>query len=464
MAQSARSFFILCCARSGSTSLANILDTATNGTCAVEPYPGLHRASRQAMMGLLEDPEGELRRTILPRVSQALQSVEIYGEKDLTYGPFIPQMHQLLNCRFVFLKRDGRDVVRSMMDWHNRMFGTIYRECRDPGDLSDRAMAAASGLPAHEDLSDYSRPRPLPDHPLYQEWENLSREEMCAYYWATINDLFHDRLEQIPFSDWTELNYTEVESKEICDLASFLNLMGVDESHVSAMLNKRINSLTDRTKESNEYPSWQNWSSSQRDRFERIAGPTMARLGYFSKPELNWCPKHFQWPKEGKNVSVLSSEISGYLKEHSKRLSPTDISSTVAYSFNQRSEWLSRLRSVKKRHPEHLRMDCLSGKQHDVVISENLLNHSYDVDAHLKAITQAARKWLVVSCFASLDPEQNEHHYNFSAESGEHHNDLSLSRILEVMKQTGCTEIRIDPMGQKRSRQVQEVCMTARVA
>ncbi len=41
-------YFILSCARSGSTSLARILDTAGNGACVCEPVPNLNVESRLA--------------------------------------------------------------------------------------------------------------------------------------------------------------------------------------------------------------------------------------------------------------------------------------------------------------------------------------------------------------------------------------------------------------------------------
>jgi perosamine synthetase len=52
----ARSFFILTCARSGSTSLSKILNEAENGVCKVEPAPNLNRETRLAMDGRLADP------------------------------------------------------------------------------------------------------------------------------------------------------------------------------------------------------------------------------------------------------------------------------------------------------------------------------------------------------------------------------------------------------------------------
>jgi len=150
-------FILLSCARSGSTSLARILDEAVNGRCAVEPVPNLNRETREAMDGRLEDADGIVEATVVARAVERLEEVEVYGEKNVTYGPFVEKLYKRLDCRFVLITRDGRDVVRSLINWHEARFGTIYRECREPGNLMPEAVLAAARLPVHLDTSDYAR-------------------------------------------------------------------------------------------------------------------------------------------------------------------------------------------------------------------------------------------------------------------------------------------------------------------
>ena len=100
------SFFIVSCARSGSTSIANILNQASNCECIVEPTPNLNTETRLMMEGQLEDPIKLLQETIVKRVQES--KAEVYGEKNVTYAPFIKHLYDLLNCKFVFLTRDGR--------------------------------------------------------------------------------------------------------------------------------------------------------------------------------------------------------------------------------------------------------------------------------------------------------------------------------------------------------------------
>jgi hypothetical protein len=279
-----RIFFVVSCARSGSTSLASILNEASNGRCLVEPQPNLQRESRDLMDGRLLDPRAALRQKLFPRVLSQASQTEVYGEKDLTYGPFLRHIREELRCRFVFLRRDGRDVVRSLLDWHDKKFGTIYRECRQPGELTPLAREAAARLPVHLDTSDYLRPRPRPHEPLYEEWEDLSRFEMCAYYWSKINELYLDELEKLPAHCWTTLDYTRPAAADILRVADFLGLRGLREGRIEGLLGRRINSLADRRVVSNaQFPAWRQWPAELLGKFDRLAAATMRRLGYYPR-------------------------------------------------------------------------------------------------------------------------------------------------------------------------------------
>jgi hypothetical protein len=274
-------FFLVSCARSGSTSLTKILNAATNGKCLLEPGPNLSRETRDLMDGRLSDPRPALSRFMYPRI-HAAADMEVYGEKNLTLGPLIGYLHKDLSCRFIFIHRDGRDVVRSLIDWHDKKFGTIYRECREAGRLTAEARQTAARLPVHLDLSDYSRPRPLPGDPLAAEWEHLSRFEMCAYYWSFINQLLLRELGQLPQESWTTINYTAPQAEDIERVADFVGLTGLSKDTVQAMLDQRINSLEDRgVRASDPFPHWRDWPEDLRQRFDHLAARTMRLLGYY---------------------------------------------------------------------------------------------------------------------------------------------------------------------------------------
>src|SRR5688572_29337929 len=101
--------------------------------------PNLNAESRELIEGRLDNPHRVLAEQLMPRVAAALDDGAVHGEKNLTLGPFVPHLHTMLNCRFVWIVRDGRDVVRSLLNWHGEAFGNIYRECTEDDPLSDQA-------------------------------------------------------------------------------------------------------------------------------------------------------------------------------------------------------------------------------------------------------------------------------------------------------------------------------------
>lgn len=275
-----RAFFVVSCARSGSTSLARILDTASNARCLVEPMPNLNTESRDLMDGRLADPYRVVAEQVVPRVAAALDAGIIHGEKNLTLGPFVPHLHTLLRCRFVWIVRDGRDVVRSLMNWHTEAFGNIYRECVHADVLSPRAEAAVAQLPVDLDTADYARPRPLPGDPWHERWCTLTRFQMVAWYWAHINRLFAGALQTLPRGAWMRVDYTHVTVERVRELFDFLGLEGFDEGRVEDMLGRRINSLEDRFQARGPFPHWRQWTAEQQRQFDEIAGEQMSVLGY----------------------------------------------------------------------------------------------------------------------------------------------------------------------------------------
>lgn len=275
-----RIYFVASCARSGSTSLARILDTASNGRCLVEPMPNLNTESRELMEGRLADPYRVIAEQVVPRVAGALDAGVIHGEKNLTLGPFIPQLHALLRCRFVWIVRDGRDVARSLMNWHTEAFGNIYRDCAFDDPLSAQARAALAQVPPELDTADYARPRPLPGDPWRERWSTLSRFQMVAWYWSFINRLFANQLQQLPAEAWIRVDYSRITVERIGELFQFLELEGFDAARVAEMLGRRINSLEDRFQSRGPFAHWREWDDERRRQFDEIAGQQMAALGY----------------------------------------------------------------------------------------------------------------------------------------------------------------------------------------
>jgi hypothetical protein len=275
--------FITGNARSGTTSLLRALELSPHAEVALEPMPNLNRESRDLFDGRLPDPAAVLARDVAPRVARALDRGKYYIEKHLSFVPFVPHLAELFRCKFLCPVRDGRDVVRSLMDWHARLMPIFYQECREPTELGPEAkkvLAAQRG----PDPFDYSLPRPDRHDPWFEAWPSFSRFEMCAWYWNHLNTRLLDALGRLPPDCYLIVDYTRPDVETIRRCYDFLELPGFSAARVRAVLDGRVNSLADRIGEGNRFPKWADWPAARQQRFWELAFPAMHRLGFAPDP------------------------------------------------------------------------------------------------------------------------------------------------------------------------------------
>jgi SAM-dependent methyltransferase len=490
-------YFLISCARSGSTSLTKILSEASNGCCLLEPAPNFNAEARAFFDGRMSNPHEAVADKIAVRIEEKLRTTEVYGEKNVTLSYFVPALHERFKCKFLFLQRDGRDVVRSLMDWHNKKFGTIYRECQDAGTLNAEARRSAGNLPVHLDGSDYSRPRPLPGTELYGEWESLTREEMCAYYWSMANEKTLDHLERLPAQSWLKLDYTSPKAEAIAKAADFVGLKGLSLARIEEMLGKKINSLKDRgVDDADVYPAWRHWDGGARRRFTRLAQETMRRLGYFHGKRTDWKPagygKHwdaqggdykwyewmhqhraaihqdfFDWVAQRDRAGDAIQSIADFgcglgigYAEHfaAKRYLGIDLSAkNIDWCRTQRSNPLHRYESFDF-------LETPLSTPVDVATSSGTIDNCYDVEAFLDAVLQSARKWIYLTCYRGWFPELAEHKYRWDPAHGCFYNDISPQRVREFLRGRGCTNILVEPLRSGKPAIPYETRIVARVS
>lgn len=475
-----RAFLLVGVARSGTTSLTRLLDTASNSCCVVEPYPNLNVETRLMMEGRLEGVHGVLSRTVIQRIREQLMFNKgvVYGEKDVTYAPFITHIFQEQPCQFVFIHRDGRDVVRSLINWHDQKFGTVYRECRETGNLNSTSILSAANLPIALDSSDYSRPRPALGTPLDLEWPNLTRAEMCAYYWATVNELYLEQFAKIPQDAWIDIDYTCPNPEAVMNVANFLGLKGLESDVVSEMLAGRINSLKDRGQsEENGYPKWTEWDGGMRRRFDRFAAGAMARMGYYRVQAERWRPAGYGevWKLQTADIAWYEWMYDGRRRMHEDMLSwieslePCDhIGSItdfgcgrgVGYSEAFREKryigvdisqenihWCQENRCVSQH--SYICADFITEampEKTDLVFSSGTIDNCYDIDEYLAAMVRNAKKWIYLTCYRGWFPDLPEHVYRYNSEQCCFYNDVSLPRVLKRLRELGCFDISAVPL------------------
>lgn len=268
-------FFIIGCARSGTHAMAKILDTCTNAQVFIEQPPKLCVEARDLMKGTLEEPPRVLQAAKGDPIRHVLDQGLIYGDKNPNYLPFIPILEDLWQPRYLFVTREGRDVVRSLMDWHELGRGNIYGMAEDE---------KGSTILTHEqDWWDYSRIRPNPGDELYDRWQTLNRFEKCSWYWAQFNNMALKAMEDLDPAHWLKADMSAATAGTIEEVFDFLQLEGYQADTVDGMLHRRINSAKDRYGSENLFPSQGEWGIELKTEFDRWAGATMERLGYCQK-------------------------------------------------------------------------------------------------------------------------------------------------------------------------------------
>ena len=265
-------FFIIGCGRSATTAFAKVLATATNGEVFTEQAPKLLVESRDLIKGTLPEPATFLFQSKSTAIQEAKSRGKVYGDKNPAYLPFIPYALRIWRSKIIFLTRDGRDVVRSSMNWveYYKANGFAMRE-DDPS--SSRAKP-------EDDFWDYSRLRPNLGEKYHEEWAGLSRFEKYCWHWANFNSYGLRLLEQENRDNWMLLDVSSTTSRRFQDVFAFLGLEGFDGGRIDAMLESKINSAVEKTGQGLKYPGWNSWTDDQRSIFHRHAGAMMRRLGY----------------------------------------------------------------------------------------------------------------------------------------------------------------------------------------
>jgi hypothetical protein len=406
-------FLIAGTARSGTTSLASILDRASNATVRVEPVPNLNVETRLAMEGRLPDLAGTVSNYL---AGKADGEGRVYGEKQITLAPFIREIARQSDCQFVYVHRDGRDVVRSMIDWHDLMFGSIYRECRETGSITPAARQRAAALLVHNDSSDFSRIRPLPGDPFHAEWASMSRAEMSAYYWSRTNDLYADAFEAIEPGKVTRIDYTNAGAEGVLAAARMAGLKGLDLETVEEMLDARINSSVGRAGGGTRSAHWTSWSSSDRAAFERIAGDTMRRLGYWSDRAMQWRPRDLSSEGAADPADAIRAALAAAITE-SSAASTVEVGPVGEGTANTA----------------------------DLAYSLGGLDRTFDVDLLLARTVDSARKSIFLTAESGWYPELNAHNYRYDRGSGRFSNRVSPSLLRRTLMDLGCVDVKVEP-------------------
>lgn len=256
-------FFVVSTGRAGSRTVANVLSQSPDALCLHEPVPYLVEETAEWRYGTVETVDLCSRLTeSRPRQIDGKQ----YGESANRLSLAIPVLAEAFpDARFVWLTRDGREVVAS---GHQRGWFDPSR-VRDTQWERHRLRADRLGEMGE------------------REWSSMTPFAKGCWLWRRTNEIIAEDLEALGTDRWRRVAIEDLE-ESIDDVADFL---GVERAVWSIpRLNARSNVRAPLEPNANlvdqiDTPS--DWSDDQSSIFERECGGMMQRLYPASRPAEN---------------------------------------------------------------------------------------------------------------------------------------------------------------------------------
>lgn len=185
----------------------------------------------------------------------------------------VPYLHALFpEAKFVFIQRDGRDNISSMIDG--------WRLGRSDGAFGLTQFFGPSPVPVAINGGEFREWHFfLP--PGWRDYNQASLEEVCAYQWLTANRLALDAARSIPAGQWITLRYEDIFERPVEMFRdAFLRLGRPFDGRMEA----RCASLAARpTSVVKGAPMRQKWKQHNPEAVERILpmiAPLMREMGY----------------------------------------------------------------------------------------------------------------------------------------------------------------------------------------
>lgn len=264
-------FFIFGSPRSATTAFANILDFADNAKVFIEQQPKMGYESREKYEGHFDDSKSFIFSSKNEHILNVHHKNLHYGDKNQNYLVFIEDIIKAWpNAKLLFLYRDGRDVVRSLMNWKNdsKRNNKIFNMKEDNFN--------SNKIYPVQDLWDYSRIRPKKGESYYEGWKEMNEFEKICWYWASYNEIALNSLEVLDRNRYLMLNMSDNNLIENIENAyKFLDLLGFDKVKIQSLLQSKIN----RTPyNSYIFPIYDEWNKSHKEVFSYYCNDIMNKL------------------------------------------------------------------------------------------------------------------------------------------------------------------------------------------
>jgi hypothetical protein len=185
----------------------------------------------------------------------------VYVESNLGYYGLLDLLPEVFtNHRAIYLVRDGRDWVRSALNW-----GEVY------GKSGLRKLLGHAWPTARDRKGD----------PLAAAWDQLPKFERVCWLWVSLNRFALENLPANPNARLFRFEdvFVRPRGREQLDaLVRFatehLDIASSAVGSTAGWLDRRIHEST------GGFPAWPEWTIEQKTRFEDICGPFRRELGY----------------------------------------------------------------------------------------------------------------------------------------------------------------------------------------
>ncbi len=265
-----RIFFVIGVGRSGTTAISNILSTASNVESFVEQDPKLCIAARMKYDGVMQYPDDFIYKSKNKHISETLKKGLIYGDKNPNYLFFLENIINVWDCNILFLIRDGRDVVRSSMDFYTkREDGYVLYEDGDQYSITQ----------AEERFWDFARIRPHKEEKVYNEWRKMDRFEKFSWGWAKYNSILLEKIETINKDKYKIINMNNLDENGIKDIFEFIGLRGYNHEVVKSLISSKIN--TSKIHSKDRFKGHNDWDDILYEKFNKHAHYIMGKFGFY---------------------------------------------------------------------------------------------------------------------------------------------------------------------------------------
>lgn len=185
----------------------------------------------------------------------------VYVESNLGYYGLVDVIPVAFKQhRVIYIIRDGRDWVRSMMNW-----GEVY------------GKSAIRNFFAHK----WPTARDVPGDEFAHNWSAISRFEKLCWAWAHLNAYALNTISRNPHARVFKFEAIFNDANKyqtLDDLITFsISLPGIEPDKLkdtSGRLEQKVHQSL------STFPKWEAWTEDQKSQFTKICGPLMEKLGY----------------------------------------------------------------------------------------------------------------------------------------------------------------------------------------